>query len=189
MLSLNIWDKFEDLLPPTDFWLYDSEYARSDDVKFAYDGIGISEATFDENQDCFRKLLTLDDDNGEIDSSTINPNNLEIKLSEKQDHSYCCKIQTQGIQKVQKNNSRKTIQQVLSNNSIIQIFSKKYDDFSVTTLDPVQCKQLAGSEFYFYFPTMLAVCIGVAPVCDHSPPHERKCKLDAQDQFQCRRPI
>ena len=130
MLSLNIWDKFEDLLPPTDFWLYDSEYARSDDVKFAYDGIGISEATFDENQDCFRKLLTLDDDNGEIDSSTINPNNLEIKLSEKQDHSYCSKIQTKGIQNVQKNNSKRTIlqnniQKVLSYNCPIQIFFKQ----------------------------------------------------------------
>ena len=35
----------------------------------------------------------------------------------------------------------------------------------ILTLDPVQRKQLVGSEITFYFPTMLAVCIGLAPVC------------------------
>ena len=130
MLSLNLWDKFEDLLPPTDFWVYDSEYAGSDDVKIAYDGVGNNNITFDENQDCFKKLLDFDDDNGEIDSSTINPNNLGIKLSEKQDHSYCSKIQTKGIQTVQKNNSKRTIlqnniQQELLYNCPIQIFFKQ----------------------------------------------------------------
>ena len=130
MISLNIWDKFEDLLPPTDFGLYDSKFPSSDDVKFTFDGFGNSDVTFDENQDCFNKLLDIDDDNGEIDSSIIHPYNLEIKLPEKQDHSYCSKIQTKGIQNVQKNNSKRTIlqnniQKVLSYNCPIQIFFKQ----------------------------------------------------------------
>ena len=107
MISLNIWDKFEDLLPPTDLWQDISNYDTCDDLKCVQSKVEINDVI--DGDACLKKLLDLDENNGEIDSCSINPCNLEIKFSEQLDHSYySTKNKPQGSQRVQKNNSKKT---------------------------------------------------------------------------------
>ena len=45
-----------------------------------------------------------------------------------------------------------------------QAGNKIFAEHTFYTLDPVRCKQLVGLEITFYFPTMLAVCVGLAPM-------------------------
>ena len=107
MISLNIWDKFEDLLPPTDLWKCDSDI--SEHLKCAQSKVEINNVI--DSDECLKKLLDLEYAS-EIDSCTINPYNLEIKFSELLDHSYySTKNKPQGSERVQKNNSKKTIVQ------------------------------------------------------------------------------